>query len=319
MRRGRPSGAFSKRNHEALRPLTLTEPLTLPGGKGVRICLPPAPRFCQLFAPVMPRQRTLFGHAEDTIQTSSQKTGELGTLSGDLGDGACPDRKRSDGERSSPDEEASALGPSKARDLAQETLPSIPELSQFPHAKGIETPEEVKAAGGTVKKTEGRGTHAGTTYNRYKIEGPIVLNEQIQKSVSAGPLPVGEAPEWEEGVGLSDEGGIRRDMLRTQERVAEGTAGVIANADRMHLAYLRRTSHDPSAKARPRIWLTFHEIAEWAHEKETSSKGEGPQIFLYAIAQHILDAFDIPEDTSSWPKAIARRLREGTLDLRQKG
>lgn len=294
----------------------------------------------------MPSQRTLFDRVEDPIQTSSQKTGELGTLSGDLGDGAGRDRESRDGEshdgengdagrrgwgardgatsgfdgeRSSPDEEASPLRPSKARDLAQETLPSIPPLSEFPHAKDIGTPEEVKAAGGTVGKTEGRGTHAGTTYHRYKIEGPIVLGGQIQKSVSAGPLPVGEAPEWEEGVGLSDEGAIRRDMLRAQDRVAEGTAGVIASADRMHVAYLRRTSHDPSAKARPRIWLTFHEIAEWAHEKETSSKGEGPQVFLYAIAQHILDAFDIPEDTSSWPKAIARRLREGTLALRQKG
>lgn len=294
----------------------------------------------------MPRQRTLFDRVEDPIQTSSQKTGELGTLSGDLGDGAGRDRESrdgeshdgengdagrrgwgardgatsgSDGERSSPDAEGAPLGPSRAREVAQETLPSIPPLSEFPHAKDIEAPEEVKAAGGTVKKTEGRGTHVGTTYHRYKIEGPIVLNGQIQKSVSAGPLPVGEAPDWEEGVGLSDEGAIRRDMLRTQERVGKSSAKVTASADRMHVAYLRRTGHDLSAKARPRIWLTFHEIAEWAHEKETTSKGEGPQIYLYTIAQHILDAFDIPEDTSSWPKAIARRLREGGLDLRQKG
>ena len=301
----------------------------------------------------MTRQRTLFenaeDHTQDSIQTSSQKADEPGTLSGGCADGAGGDRESrdgengdvdthgdmgttgkgapdgitggSDGEGTSPDSEAPAslVGPSKARTVAQSTLPSIPALSEFPHAKDIATPEEVKAAGGTVKKTEGRGTHAGTTYHRYKIEGPIVLNEQIQKSVSAGPLPVGEPPVWEEGVGLSDEGAIRRDMLRIEERVGKSSAKVTASADRMHVAYLNRIVHDPSPKARPRIWLTFHDIAEWAHEKETTSKGEGPQIYLYAIAQHILDAFDISEGSSSWPKAIARRLREGSLDLQLEG
>jgi hypothetical protein len=301
----------------------------------------------------MTRQRTLFENAEDytqdPIQTSSQKTDEPGTLSGGCGDGAGGDRESrngengdvdthgemgtsatnvpdgitggSDGEGTSPGAGApsSPLGPSKARTVAQSTLPSIPALSEFPHAKDIATPEEVKATGGTVKKTEGRGTHAGTTYHRYKIEGPIVLNEQIQKSVSAGPLPVGEPPDWEEGVGLSDEGAIRRDMLRIEERIGGASAEVTASTDRMHVAYLRRIVHDPSPKARPRIWLTFHDIAEWAHEKESTSKGEGPQIYLYAIAQHILDAFDISEGSSSWPKAIARRLREGSLDLHLEG
>ena len=301
----------------------------------------------------MTRQRTLFENAEDHTQDSGQapshKTAKPSTLSGGCGDGAGCDQERRDGEdgdvdthgdmgtsgRGAPDgipggsdgegtspatgAPSSQLGPSKARTVAQSTLPSIPALSDFPHAKDIATPEEVKAAGGTVKKTEGRGTHAGTTYHRYMIEGPIVLNGQIQKSVSAGPVPVGEPPEWEEGVGLSDEGAIRRDMLRIEERVGKSSAKVTASADRMHVAYLHRIVHDPSPKARPRIWLTFHDIAEWAHEKETTSKGEGPQIYLYAVAQHILDAFDISEGSSSWPKAIARRLREGSLDLALEG
>lgn len=193
------------------------------------------------------------------------------------------------------------------RETAARLLPDVPTLEDFPHAETITTEEEVREAGGSVTPTEGRGKHAGKTYHRYRLEGPIVLDGRIQRSVHAGPVEEGSSFEWNEGGGLSDDGAIRRDMKRVEARIEEDKGETIRQADSMYLTYLDRAGHEPSKKARPRIWMTFHKIALFAEEDAD------PTVFLYNMAHHILDVFNIPDDSDSWPKAIGRRVKDQSL------
>lgn len=196
------------------------------------------------------------------------------------------------------------------REATARLLPDVPALEDFLHAEPITTEEEVREAGGAVTVTQGRGKHAGKTYHRYRIEGPVVLNGRIQRSVRAGPVEKGSSFEWAEGGGLADEGALRRDLKRIETRIQERRGdGTIRQADLMYLTYLDRTDQAPSKTSRPRIWLTFHEIAVFAAD------GSDPTVFLYSMAHHILEAFSLPEDAASWPKAIARKLSSESLSL----